>query len=1020
MNKQSQSLNVIKLHLLTHGFLSTYTTWTHHGEEIEGVEDEVLADVEDAEATDDLSAGLQDAFGGPYFDIGPTSDFIDNEFPRNSNDKYDALLDSVHNPLYENCTKFSVLSVVVKLMNLKVINKWTDKGFDDLLKCLKEMLPDGNHCPISYYQTRRLLSEVGLGYEQIDVCQYDCALFYGENANATMCPICKSSRYVRNKIPHIQLRWFPIKARLKRLFSSKHTAKVMRWHKEVRKDEPGILRHPADGDAWKHFDKTYPEFAVDSRSVRMGLASDGFNPFSNMTSMYSLWPVILIPYNMPPWASPNGTNYLMSLLIPGPKSPGKDYDVFLRPLIEELKELWEGIEAYDSYEGCMFKLRAAILWTISDFPAYAYLSGWSTAGKLACPVCLEDTRSKRITDKQCFMGHQCYLRNNHSWRKSREYDGATEFRPPPRTFTGAEILKQLEQVPTRTTGKAPSNSSSKRKRGENELNWCKKSILFELSYWSQLLLRHNLDVMHIKKNVCDNIIGTLLDIEGKSKDTLKARKDLENLNIRSDLWLKKSSNNKIEKPHASYTLTKEECKEFCKFIRSVRLPDGYASNISRCVIDNDKLGGMKSHDCHILLQKILPVALLPFLTKEIQTALIELCQFFQKICAKTIQVDDITKLKDGIVIILCKLEKIFPPSFFTVMVHLCVHLPDQVLLGGPVASRWMFGTERHMGLYKKYVRNMSRPDGSIAEAFVIDELEHKTLLEERGLSGEQILTAQMKEFPSWFKTKISELRVQQSSLANDDLYSLSQGPLERYMSYHSCIVNGVRFRCKDRDDNLRTQCSGVCTEGDHDNDTIMYYGVLLEILQLSFLFDRKVFLFRCKWYNSNPKGNSIYVDHNLTFINTSTNWFLDEPFILATQAQQVFYLREMKRGSNWRIVQKVNHRSIYDIPEKSHVEDDSLNNDIFQEDHSFMLPPFQPTEDLIDSSSLVRTDVAPLSLSSEFVQMNIGRDVDEDEYIEVNEDFDDGDIFFDEDVICSSDSEAETDFEEEFDDDIES
>ncbi|XP_062089145.1 uncharacterized protein LOC133795705 [Humulus lupulus] len=721
MNKQSQSLNVIKLHLLTHGFLSTYTTWTHHGEEIEGVEDEVLADVEDAEATDDLSAGLQDAFGGPYFDIGPTSDFIDNEFPRNSNDKYDALLDSVHNPLYENCTKFFVLSAVVKLMNLKVINKWTDKGFDDLLKCLKEMLPDGNHCLISYYQTRRHLSEVGLGYEQIDVCQYDCALFYGENANATMCPICKSSRYVRNKIPHKRLRWFPIKARLKRLFSSKHTAKVMRWHKEVRKDEPGILRHPADGDAWKHFDKTYPEFAVDSRSVRMGLASDGFNPFSNMTSTYSLWPVILIPYNMPPWASPNGTNYLMSLLIPGPKSPGKDYDVFLRPLSEELKELWEGIEAYDSYEGCMFKLRAAILWTISDFPAYAYLSGWSTAGKLACPVCLEDTRSKRITDKQCFMGHRCYLRNNHSWRKSREYDGATEFRPPPRTFTSAEILKQLEQVPTRTTGKAPSNSSSKRKRGENELNWCKKSILFELSYWSQLLLRHNLDVMHIEKNVCDNIIGTLLDIEGKSKDTLKARKDLENLNIRSDLWLKKSSNNKIEKPHASYTLTKEECKEFCKFIRSVRLPDGYASNISRCVTDNDKLGGMKSHDCHILLQKILPVALLPFLTKEIRTTLIELCQFFQKIYAKTIQVDDITKLKDGIVIILCKLEKIFPPSFFTVMVHLCVHLPDQVLLGDPVASRWMFGTERHMGLYKKYVRNMSRPDGSIAEAFVIDE-----------------------------------------------------------------------------------------------------------------------------------------------------------------------------------------------------------------------------------------------------------------------------------------------------------
>ncbi|XP_062119146.1 uncharacterized protein LOC133832883 [Humulus lupulus] len=854
-------MNVIKLNLITHGFLSTYTRWYHHDEEVEDIQDEVLVDVEDGEPANDLAAGLHDAFGCQYFDIGPTSDFIDNEFPRNSSDKYDALLDSVHNPLYDNCTNFSVLSAVVKLMNLKVINKWTDKGFDDLLKCLKEMLPVGNRCSINYYQTRKLLSEVGLGYEQIDVCQYDCALFYGENANATMCPICKSSRNVHNKIPYKRLRWFPIKARLKQLFSSKHTTKVMRWHKEVQRDEPGILRHPADGDAWKHFDKTYPEFAVDSRSVRLGLAPDGFNLFSNMTSTYNLWPVILIPYNMPPWASPNGTNYLMSLLIPGPKSPGKDYDVFLRPLIDELKELWEGIEVYDSYEWCMFKLRVALLWTISDFPAYAYLSGWSTAGKLACP--------------------------------SRDYDGSIELRPPPRTFTGAEILKQLEQVPTRTTGKAPSNCS--------------------------------------KKNVCDNIIGTLLDIEGKSKDTLKARKDLENLKIRPDLWLKKSSNNKIEKPHASYTLAKEECKEFCKFIRSVRFPDGYASNISRCVTDNEKLGGMKSHDCHVLLQKILPVAILPFLTKEIRTALIELCQFFQKICAKTIQVDDITELKDGIVIIWCKLEKIFPPSFFNVMVHLCMHLPDQVLFGGSVASRWMFETERHMG-YKKYVRNMSRPDGSIAEAFVIDEA-------------------------------ISELRVQQSSLANDDLYSLSQGPLERYISYHSCIVNGVRFRCKDRDDNLRTQYSGVYTEGDHDNDTIM-------------------------WYNSNPKGNSIFLDHNLTFINTSTNWFPDEPFILATQAQQVFYLLDMKHGLNWRIVQK--------------------------------LPPFQPTEDLIESSSLVHRDVAPLTFSSEFVQMNIGGEVDEDEFIQLNNDFDDGDIFFDGEVICSSDSEIENDLEEQFDDDTKS
>ncbi|XP_074325779.1 uncharacterized protein LOC141663841 isoform X3 [Apium graveolens] len=514
-------------------------------------------------------------------------------------------------------------------MSIKVVNKLTDKAFEDISRCFKEMLPEGNKIPENYYQTRKLLCEVGLGYEQIDVCRYDCSIFYGDNANVLSCPVCQCSRYIRNKIPHKRLRWFPLKDRLKHLFSSKHTSKDMRWHKEVRKLEPGILRHPADGMAWKHFDNAYPDFSADSRSVRMGLASDGFNPFSNLTSTYSLWPVILIPYNMPPWASPNGTNYLMSLLIPGPKSPGKYYDVFLKPLIEELKELWDGVDAYDSYGGCIFKLRAAVLWTISDFPGYAYLSGWSTAGKLACPVCLEDTRSRRITDKQCFTGHRCYLNANHSWRKSREYDGSRELRGTPRTFTGDDILKQLEEVPVRTTGKAPISSSKKCKRAANELNWSKRSVLFDLPYWSKLLLRHNLDVMHIEKNVCDNIIGTLLDIEGKSKDNLKARKDLQDLNIREELWLKKTANNKFEKPHASYTFTKEECKSFCQFIQSVRVPDGYASNISRCATDSNKLKGMKTHDCHVLLHKILRT-LQPYLTKNIRGTLIELCQFFSK------------------------------------------------------------------------------------------------------------------------------------------------------------------------------------------------------------------------------------------------------------------------------------------------------------------------------------------------------------------------------------------------------
>jgi hypothetical protein len=74
----------------------------------------------------------------------------------------------------------------------------------------------------------------------------------------------------------------------------------------------------------------------------------------------------------------------MSLLIPGPKSPGKDFDVFLEPLIEELLELWKGVSTYDACTGRKFDLCAVVLWCIHDFPVLGTLFGRTTKGDYAC------------------------------------------------------------------------------------------------------------------------------------------------------------------------------------------------------------------------------------------------------------------------------------------------------------------------------------------------------------------------------------------------------------------------------------------------------------------------------------------------------------------------------------------------------------------------------------------------------------------------------------------------------------
>lgn len=89
--------------------------------------------------------------------------------------------------------------------------------------------------------------------------------------------------------------------------------------------------------------------------------------------------------------------FIIPLLIPGPNSPCNDIDVYTQPLIEELKILWSnGVETYDASTGTKFQMRAALLWTISDFSSLAMLSSWSTKGKLACPSCQMNTISCRL------------------------------------------------------------------------------------------------------------------------------------------------------------------------------------------------------------------------------------------------------------------------------------------------------------------------------------------------------------------------------------------------------------------------------------------------------------------------------------------------------------------------------------------------------------------------------------------------------------------------------------------------
>ncbi|KAI3682163.1 hypothetical protein L2E82_50097 [Cichorium intybus] len=1015
--------DIIQEHLICNGFMSKYTCWSRHGEPLID-HDTVFPKCNDDETRhsdndtrDDLEEMLHD---------------LEDNVAEKDYKKFQQLFVDSEKPLYAGCTKFTKLSAVLRLFNLKASNGWSDKSFTSLLELLHEMLPEENELPISLYQAKKLMCPMGMEIERIHACPNDCILYRNEYANLHECVTCKTSRYKRKSLteensdvtkngPPAKLLWyFPVIPRLKRLFANAKDAKLLRWHAEERKID-GKIRHVADSPQWRNIDSDFEEFGKEIRNIRFELSSDGINPFGNMSSRHSTWPVLLCIYNLPPWLCMKRKYIMMSLLIQGPKQPGNDIDVYLAPLIDDMKELWNlGIEVYDAYMKENFQLRAMIFCTISDFPAYGNLSGYSTKGEKACPVCEDDTWSLwlRNCKKAVYMGHRRSLPNKQVYRTQKDlFDGTIERGVTKPVMRGETVLSCLKDLNTvfgksgkkrpkiilkkniKCGKKRPKNTVKKNKKGgkKHPKNiWKKKSIFWELPYWKHLEVRHCLDIMHIEKNVCESLIGLLLNIPKKSKDGINVRKDMVEMGIRPQLAPVESDGKRTYLPPTCFTMSKAEKTNFCKCLHGVKVPSSYSANIKKLVSMKDlKLLGMKSHDCHVLMTHMIPIAIRGILPENVRHTITKLCLFFNMIHSKMIDPEVLDSWQRDIIITLCQLEIYFPPSFFDIMVHLISHIVREIKACGPVFLRYMYPFERYMGFLKGYVRNRYRPEGSIVEGYATEEViefctdylkgvktigvpqsRHEGRLEGAGIIGLKMVVPDRDEFHVAHFTVLQHMTViapyinehksmlkaknkNKSDKCMDPLVvELGNGPQHVVATYQGYDINGYTFYTKKQDEKSTLQNSGVtliasATEfygTNHEAKSRIaknsYYGVIQEIWELNYN-SFAIAMLKCKWVD-NRRGVDVDND-GFTTVDLSTNGYVSEPFILATQATQVFFVEDPE-DSTCHIVLHGKRR----IVGVQNVADEEEYNQ-FDE-----LPPFSigiPSSDVhIDDTAYLRSD----------------------------------------------------------------
>jgi hypothetical protein len=198
--------------------------------------------------------------------------------------------------------------------------------------------------------------------------------------------------------------------------------------------------------------------------------------------------------------------------------------------------------------------------------------------------------------------------------------------------------------------------------------------------------------MYCKMNLARKILKT---ITGK-KDIVKVRWDFQRRGIQKHLWLTANPRRgrKMLKPAMPYVLLDAKFEVFANTIETLKTLTGYSSAFGKHIWKKF-FGELKSHNYHVLMQQVMPLALRGLLKPGPKMAVMRMYKVFRRICTKVYNPAEFQSFEaDAKRMALLEME--FPPSFFDIMMHLPYLLVQELDMCGPIATSWMYPVERYM------------------------------------------------------------------------------------------------------------------------------------------------------------------------------------------------------------------------------------------------------------------------------------------------------------------------------------